>query len=471
MAQNLSPVVYVPGLPASTLYDRWADRRIFFRPTDAAKRAWKRAYLERLCGPDDPDLDDGVVAGPPIGAVFKAEAPLLDVTVGKQAASLYAILRELGYEPFSDDLRPVGWDWRRPVDHRRAQDHLEAAIVDLSGRHGGPVTLIAHATGGLVVRSLLENRPEVADHLSDLVFFGVPWAGALQPLVFLDRRRDYPPFGKKELRRIVCNSWAVYDTLPPDPETTDLTDDEGSLEFFTIDGEATTPLLHLGWVDDEDREAARHRAARSHERFGSRKRRLDLGDRAVRIWNIVGWGYSTPVTCTVDDEGELLFGDPSRDGDGSVPRRSAAWLEGDDVRLLYLPIGDFAAEKHSTLWKNKAGRRLLTQILEDPDGRVTNVHAAVDHEEAMGDPATIHVRFVAQNERGEPLDDAHAQILDRDDRHPFDDGGKLTLAVHRQRWLQVRSDIRQIRAALRWKEGSRQREKKLTLLAGGGNED
>src|SRR6185369_3755236 len=127
----MKPVVFVPGLPGSELFDAANGERLFLNLGLLISKTARQKLLPRLAGPNDPAVPDGVVAGQPIADVL--DLPLFDL--GKQAQSLYDVLRKLGYigfrAPFGSHFRAVGWDWRLPVDHSVVQGALAGAIDDL----------------------------------------------------------------------------------------------------------------------------------------------------------------------------------------------------------------------------------------------------------------------------------------------------------------------------------------------------
>ena len=65
------PLVFVPGLPGSKLIDNQAGGQELFPSLAALTSTTLRPKLLRcLSGPDDPDQDDGMVAGEPIRSVL-----------------------------------------------------------------------------------------------------------------------------------------------------------------------------------------------------------------------------------------------------------------------------------------------------------------------------------------------------------------------------------------------------------------
>ncbi len=370
------PVVFVPGFPASELFRERPDRRqrVFVKlPPNVAS----------LSGPDDLDAGDDVVAGRPLP---KVKIGFLDLA--KFAQALYDRLKPLGVT--GPLLERVGWDWRRPVwDGRPGQvlERIEQAI-DRAFEAGGPVVLICHSTGGLAVRWFLENAPDrMRDRISALVAFGVPWLGTLNALAPLIGETGFPFASKQDVQRIVGHAWAAFDLLPPDPESTvDATyhrarlvvgpDQDGNGEL-----EVSSPLTRSGWIDRLApsaalRDAMKLRRDASIDKLGSRSPTLGgVGADLPLIAVFAGWGTDTLRQAVLDPQGGVKIHrtidglDPGMDdGDGTVPRVSAAWLKGGNVRRFHVPIGrypDAGIEPHARLWDNPGAAAALAAIVED----------------------------------------------------------------------------------------------------------
>lgn len=215
----LKPVVFIPGYPATELWYAPEHWRIFPPSlSDLANSPRKQRLIALLAGPDDPP--GSVVPGEPIRDVLG---------IAKQAASLYDVLGgKFGYEAGngSTSFAHVGWDWRKGVDDPSTVSAVSGAIERLSNANGGAgVVVIPHSTGGLVLRSVLESRPDIAARIDQVLAFGVPWAGTLKALhaigvgdaegILLWR------INADEARRIASHSQAAWDLVPPDPARTD----------------------------------------------------------------------------------------------------------------------------------------------------------------------------------------------------------------------------------------------------------
>ena len=418
---RLKPVVFVPGLPGTMLIDATAGNLELFPSLGALfSTSMRPTLIERLSGPEDPDHVDGVVAGEPIRDVVRIVGSLIDFSgTLKQASSLYDILAALGYSidpphpPNAGLFRAVGWDWRRPVDQGIVQTTLADAIRTLHQAGGSPVTVICHSTGGLVVRGVLEKQPELADLIERVIAIAIPWAGTLQSLPQLAGQGGFGPLTAAETARIIGRSWAAFDLLPPDPAKTEMKDGEGDFNFFLDPaGHQASPLVATGWIPTgAGGDPLRRRAASADQRLGRRQRSFELGGRSIEVVNLVGWGTATLTSSQLDANGRVTF-QTSDQGDGTIPRRSAAWLRGNGISTFMVPVGHYPGDDlervHIVLWENQPVRDLLGVLLAGQP-RPPYTYAAVDSLDATGvDVAQVHVRLVALDAAGQPLPNAFA---------------------------------------------------------------
>ena len=394
------PGLFVPGFPGTHLRKVATDDFIFL---DVSALLFRRAeILPDLLGPDDLD-DASVVAAHPIRTALR----LLVFDLAKQADSLYDVLRSIGYTtPGPNDFfREVGWDWRKPVDDVRVQRDLEDAVLDLERHAGRKPVAIVHSTGGLVLRALLEAKPGLADHLASVIAFGVPWAGTLRPLPLLAGEDGFGPLSRQETQLVVAHAWAAFDLLPPAAAN-------DRLGLTLDDGGAPVDILgRRDWFDGALAAAMGSRADRAQALHASRTPEMKLGGRTLPVVNVVGFGADTLLRSRIGPGGGLSFerGKADQaldDGDGTVPRRSAAWLAGDGVRTFHLPVGLYSgaalANLHNTLWANPGGQDLLWHVLGDEPWRPF-VYAALDEEDVKAPAETLRVRMVGADESGRKL--------------------------------------------------------------------
>jgi hypothetical protein len=466
------PLVFVPGLPGSKLIDNQAGGQELFPSLAALTSTTLRPTLiRRLSGPDDPDQDDGMVAGEPIRSIL-FRSSLIDFSgTLKQADTLYAILQDLGYPaaafepPYPDRFKAVGWDWRRPVDQRLAQAALAGAIRDLRQATGEPVTVLCHSTGGLVVRALLESQPDLCDLIERLIAIAIPWAGTLQSLPQLLGQVGFGPIDAAETAQIVGHSWAAFDVLPPGPPQTPMQDGEGDLDLFTVAGHQASTLVDTGWIPPGiEGDPLRLRAASANRRLGTRQRTLDLGGRNLEVLNLVGWGTSTLTNADLQSAGNVILNETT-EGDGTIPRRSAAWLEGPGVTTFLLPIGHYEDRQlesvHIVIWQNRPVRDLLAFFLAGQP-RPPYTYAAVDAADAVGvDLPIVRVRLVALDMAGRPLPNAYALAVGLNPPSPaqylLDDDGRGTMRIAREHIPVVQAGLGRFGVEIHWQEAGQDR--------------
>lgn len=469
------PVIFIPGYPGTELRTR-QGKKIFvklssFLPTP------DEATLLRLEGPDDLSIDDGIVAGEPIPKLFR----FLIIDLAKQAASLYEILKKLGVDPVK-----FGWDWRRPIWDEGTQDRLEAEVRLLRQSHGQKVVAIVHSTGGLVLRRLLEKKPSLVGQFERVIAFGVPWAGLLKSLQFLDGQERLFTVGKPRVQKLIANSWAAYDILPPDPAKTDMLDAAGNPLNLIIDGNGhqTSPLVKRGWFRSDLVADMTPRARAADRELGDREASLELGGRRLPITNIVGWGAETPVQAKISGSGssqrisdwkKVTDGGALDGGDGTVPFRSASWLRGNQVTRFHVPVGFHSGAKrfpHSSLWRNPGGRNLLRHLLAG-ESLKPFVYAAVDTTDFKNrNRVNVRVRLSTLDANGQPLTGVRVRATDLTPGSPVDKilapgDGRHKITIRRDRMRRVHLNrFRRFTLRITWNGGRVNRVLLVSEVAG-----
>lgn len=138
-----------------------------------------------------------------------------------------------GYRDLCDHLQksyevaPFPYDWRRSIDE--AAQLLAGEIENAMARTRAPVRILAHGTGGLVVRAMIATRPEVWDRMCEhpgaaLIMLGTPnrgtydtvevllgTASSVQQLALLDLDRD-----TAQIADILARFPGVLASLPHD---------------------------------------------------------------------------------------------------------------------------------------------------------------------------------------------------------------------------------------------------------------
>src|SRR6202035_737637 len=407
------PVIFIPGFPASKLLQTSTNRTIF-PPSigDLLDGDKRRALIALLKGPDNPPGD--IVAGEPIRDILG---------IAKQAQALYDILSgRYGYTiPGGDNFRPVGWDWRLAVDDPAVQAGALAAIRALRAANGGArVVVIAHSTGTLVARRLLETSPEAVDGIAQVIALGATWAGVPGMVHGLveGEAMGFPPAGftAEEVRGVLQSAQAPYDLFPPDPAKTAHTTPGGRPLGLVVDdgGQQVGPLIDLRWAASAENPAliADH-AGKADRRMGARTSAIAIpgGAPTPPITNVAGWGVETFTQCVMHAQGNLTYS-TSKFGDGTTAAASASWLRGTSVRTFFLPIGVYPTNGiptvHSRIWDAPPVLDLFDQVLLDSPP-APFVCAAADSSEMIDHESDVPLRLTAADGNGGALPDA--QVL------------------------------------------------------------
>ena len=439
------PVVFVPGLPASELFHQGPGgrERIFLKlPPD----------VPRLLGPGDLDAGDGVEAGDPLP---KVKIGFLDLA--KFANSLYDELAGLGVR----HLEKVGWDWRRPVwdEHPGQVQERIGQAIDRAFAAGGPVVLICHSTGGLGARWFLEHAaPAVRPKIAAVAAFGVPWVGTLDSFEPLIGEKGFPFTSKEDVQRMIGHSWAAFDLLPPDPATTvDAVYTRARLVVGPAldpsgDPAVSSPLTERAWIDRlaptaSIRAAMDARRVEAGNRLGTRSPTLGGIGADLPVATFAGWGADTLRQAILGPNGEVALSaridgeDPGMDdGDGTIPRASAAWLRGANVRRFHVPIGhypDAGNLPHARLWNNPGAVAALGALVDDRP-LPPQAEAAMDWSdfvETSNDVVTV--RCQASDGDGEVPAGARIRLRLGPQVKPWDDvdpafGGRYMVRVERE---------------------------------------
>lgn len=404
------PVVFIPGFIATKLKYRPTNWTLFPpNPLDLLSAEKKRKIVELLSSPKFDDPNDDVQPDEPIRNI-------LGIT--QQADALYSLLTShFGYDTSleSKDFRAVGWDWRKAVDDVQTQAAIVKAINDLFAMTGKKVVLLPHSTGGLVMRKLLEDQPDLTNKIEQVISFGIPWAGALSAVLALDEPNKVGigtlSLSADDVKSITTNAQAAYDLAPPDPARTDMHLEGGiPLNFFIENGQQASPLRRNGWMSFPQYMLTL--AEKADSRLGARTPAITLGGGHVMppITNVCGWGIPSTTQIDLLPNSTLQYStSPIKLGDGTVALYSAAWLRGTDVRNMILPIGAYPVGnlpmRHSRIWDSPPVVQLLNEVLEDAPRRPF-IAAAVDGDDFQ-DPAkpTFRLRISAADVDGEVLTD------------------------------------------------------------------
>jgi len=416
---SIKPLVFIPGFPASELR-QLSTGRAFFPPSlgDLLSDAKKAEIVRLLSGPDVPPGD--IVPGEPIRSFLQ----IGKLEIGKLAASLYDILRtHYNYTIDSgDNFRHIGWDWRDAIDASRVQNDVAGKIEELSAANGGAkVVVLAHSTGGLILRRLLEQRPALTQKIEQILAFGIPWIGTLAAVKYLIKGEKFglgpASLDAARVRDVMRRCQAAYDLFPPDPGKTDMHSPSGqAANLFVATDPAPRhqvgPLVDLTWVRPADPNVAA-KAGLADARLGTRPSTISIpGFATPPITNIAGWGVEMETTCVLGPLGGITF-EKTKESDGTIPTVSASWLRGPGVRTFFVPIGLYPGDAipfhHDRIWDSPPVRQLFDEVLVDRERR-PYVHGSADIDEAIDAESDLTIRLVAADSTGQPLPDARFQF-------------------------------------------------------------
>lgn len=381
------PVLFIPGFPASELHDGASGQTVFPPSlTTLLDSAKKHKFIDEVI-----DVPGALIAGPPITTILG---------IAKQAQSLYDIVGgHFGYDSSGVNPRefaPIGWDWRQSISSAGLQRDIRDVLDLVSPNKSRNVVAIVHSTGGLVFRAFLEANPSYARCFEQVLAFGVPWCGTLASLHAITEGESVMKLiSAKESAWMISHAQAAYDLLPSDPST----------NLFVANGHPTTPIADRSWIP-ANAAYMRMLAAKAHGQFVRRFNTLP-------VTNVCGWGATTLERCTMTN-GSLSFrAAKSKLGDGTVPLVSSEWLNGSDVRSLYLPIGAYATNfiprVHSQIWDSPPVLQLLDEVLTDRP-RVPFICAAADGDDYIDYSSDVRLRLSAMAADGSPLPNCVANV-------------------------------------------------------------
>jgi len=439
-------VIFVPGFPGSELRDSTGKTVFPPSPGTLLDPVRKKAFFDAML-----DVPGGLVAGPPIRSILG---------IAKQAQSLYDILARLGYtianEGPSADFAPIGWDWRLGVDAKVTVDAIAKAIQNFAP---AKVVAIIHSTGALVFRAFLAAHPELVGNIEQVLAFGGAWAGTLEALFAIHVGHSESILGLSlitadEGANLIGHAQAAWDLLPPDPARTPM--DEVQLTHG-LDGKQAAACINLSWVKPGRQGYSQPLATAANQRLGARLR--DFG--SLKMTNVVGWGGPTWPTAILE-QGDVLFLSPEKDaGDGTVPRVSAGWIQGANVRTLTIPIGAFVADPipdlHAHMWDSMVVTQIFKEVLQDAPKQEL-IAAAADSDEAIDFDSPVTIRMTAQSPDGASLPNciATANVNGKKIPIPFKGGTRAVLRLDRAGIVHnAANDIFRFTIDFQWSGGSR----------------
>ncbi|HEX8922977.1 MAG TPA: alpha/beta fold hydrolase, partial [Pyrinomonadaceae bacterium] len=374
---NVSPnIIFVPGVMGSLLSSQlggiwWIDART-------------RNYINSLRlsadGQADATPENGIT---PVN---------VDITYLPFFAAVHKT-EDFNYQSFP-------YDWRKPISS--SADALRDLVNQLSAKRKGPVNLVAHSMGGLVVRAaLLKHGDEMWPKINRIIFIGTPHYGSPAIAGYLKNHlwgfELMAILGMYLDRETLRTLWGVLNMLPAPRGIYPGTRDKDPKPWNG--GQPEDPYLHPcanfdmykadEWKLDLNAEQTANlqkildATATFHRELHEAHMKLTQ-DQRDRMAVIVGVGYETLFRLAyekklwglwsgTDKVKSRVEGDPHREGDGRVPLASAAlehvgqkryvrgvhgelpmirqvyedvfrWLRGEDMQLPATPKG--ALEAH-----------------------------------------------------------------------------------------------------------------------------
>jgi pimeloyl-ACP methyl ester carboxylesterase len=383
------PVLFIPGFPASELVDD--DSKAVFPPSlsTLANKTKKQRFIDTVT-----DLGQ-LRAGEPIRDVFFG--------IEKQAQSLYDILRLYGYSLGDPaQFRAIGWDWRRAIDDAKVQADVRDALTQMA-TNGRRALVIAHSTGGLVLRQLLEGSPGLATKISHVLALGVPWAGTLKSLRYLVKGESTGIPGAKlkahESAYVIRHAQAAFDLLPPPRNLNHGADVPPAFVFEN--GGAVSPMVATSWIPSSWQTRMEPMAAAARRL----RRPPEFPISSMRITAVAGFGAATDVRADIVS-GKMEFGsDP--EGDGTVPHASATWIQGTSLRVFSLPVGIYPSGgvpiRHAQIWDAPPMLGIFDELLLSATAEPF-VAAAIDADDAsMGGQRAMKVLVSGAYAAGAPI--------------------------------------------------------------------
>lgn len=165
-SENALPLVFVPGLNGSLLFDESGSNR------------WVR--LHHSLGFSTPDLSlplSWTASGEQTRDGLRPDGVIMDVSLisGVLGLDFYGPWVHFAGELAERPLHVFAYDWRRANIETSAK--LEEFLLAVSAKYGNrPVQVVGHSMGGMLTLSVLNRRPELFDRV---VFAGVPFRGGI----------------------------------------------------------------------------------------------------------------------------------------------------------------------------------------------------------------------------------------------------------------------------------------------------
>lgn len=208
---NRNPVLIIPGVLGTEIFKGseklWLDLARNF--TDIGDQFMDALQFNMDLAPVDASLITGDVIKKKTTTVGGIEFPLFDYT-----SALIEKFENQGYAEGAD-LFLFPYDWRYGVNEDNI-NKLKQKIADiLTQTNAQEVDVIAHSTGGLLVKKYVVENPN-NNHIDKAVFVGVPNTGSPKAVKVLLQGDNFgvPWLADEEMKKIAKNLPVVYDLSP-----------------------------------------------------------------------------------------------------------------------------------------------------------------------------------------------------------------------------------------------------------------
>lgn len=334
----LTPVLIVPGVLGTEMSDSsgklWLDLAHEF--TDIGDE-----FMDPLAFTSDLKPSDQSVA---VGDIMRQKAGVFGGPLFDYSQNLITQLEGQGYVEGAS-LFVFPYDWRYGVNEDTV-GFLAQKIAAIKAATGSDkVDIVAHSTGGLLVRRYVMDNPVTGGSIGKAIFVGVPTIGAPKAVKMLVQGDDFgiPFLADSEMKKLSRNFPVVYDLMPSAAYYAE----EGSFYRMFRGGLSGASLIqalsldqmnaHLLSAEGANPDALSAAAALHTSAFDE----YDLRNSGVDLYSIEGCGTGTFGGVAEYHSSGVLgdvvsYGDVQElSGDGTVPFASADHLRVDEGKKYY----------------------------------------------------------------------------------------------------------------------------------------
>ncbi len=323
------------------------------------------------------------------------EKPLFDYS-----KSLLEELKAQGYQE-NTNLFTFPYDWRYGVSGKYDNGKTNAdllkekvqKILTLTGT--SKVDIIAHSTGGLLVKKYVMENPD-NHNLGKAIMVGVPNLGAPKAIKVLLEGDNFDIFGlnDQEMKKISQNLPVVYDLAP----TTKYYDIRGSFiklieqKLFAPDTITSLNYSQSGSFLLEDHGLNVQAYLNAQNLHSENFLSYDLRTAGVDVYNMVGCGTAT-IGQIIEQRGKDILGNnlysylkpKSVSGDETVPFESADSIQADINKKFYVK-----KTPHSSLLSASGSRQLITNLLTASNLNTGN--KVINKESLLNNPSLCQIK-------------------------------------------------------------------------------